>query len=180
MLRKVLAASGSALMLVAAASVADNDSPRARVLSAKLLPTQEVPALSSTGEGRFKAFIDDAAQTIHFELRYRGLEAPPVQAHIHIGQRHVNGGISVFLCGPAPDHDPCPAPEWGFVTVKGVLTPADIIGPVAQGIDPATDEANGFAELVRLLRSGATYANVHSTKFPAGEIRGQIKPEGRR
>jgi hypothetical protein len=62
-------------------------------------------------------------------------------------------------------------------TITGVLTPANIIGPAAQGIDPATDAANGFEELVRLLRSGVTYANVHSSKFPGGEIRGQIRPD---
>ena len=28
----------------------------------------------------------------------------------------------------------------------------------------------------RAIRSGATYANVHSTTYPGGEIRGQIKP----
>ena len=32
-----------------------------------------------------------------------------------------------------------------------------------------------FEELVRALRAGATYANVHTTGRPAGEIRGQIK-----
>jgi hypothetical protein len=29
--------------------------------------------------------------------------------------------------------------------------------------------------LVELLRDGDTYANVHSTKFPGGEIRGQVR-----
>jgi hypothetical protein len=53
--------------------------------------------------------------------------------------------------------------------VSGVITAAQIVGPAAQGI--ATGE---FAELVDALRSGAAYANVHTTTFPAGEIRGQI------
>ena len=44
-----------------------------------------------------------------------------------------------------------------------------MIGPAAQGIAPAE-----FAELVRALRAGAAYANVHTTTNTGGEIRGQI------
>src|ERR671915_582433 len=50
----------------------------------------------------------------------------------------------------------------------GVIAPADIIGPNDQGIEPGS-----FAEAVRAMRVGATYANVHSERFPGGEIRGQ-------
>lgn len=67
--------------------------------TAKLRGVDEVPALSSTGAGRFKATIDDENQTITFELSYTELEATPTQAHIHVGQRVINGAVSVFLCG---------------------------------------------------------------------------------
>jgi CHRD domain-containing protein len=46
-----------------------------------------------------------------------------------------------------------------------------VIGPNNQGLEPGA-----FDELVRAMRAGFTYANVHSNRFPAGEIRGQIKP----
>ena len=175
MIRQLFFISAAALLLLGTTAFGGDDGRRNNRLSATLKPTEEVPALSSTGRGRFKVRIDEGAQTISFELSYAGLEAAPTQAHIHVGQRSVNGGISVFLCGPAPAaQQPCPVPP---ATITGVLTPADIIGPVAQGLDPATDAANGFEELVRLLRSGVTYANVHSSKFPGGEIRGQIRPE---
>jgi hypothetical protein len=52
---------------------------------------------------------------------------------------------------------------------KGVIEPADVIGPEAQGIAPGE-----FDELVRAMKAGVTYANVHSELFPGGEIRGQI------
>jgi hypothetical protein len=52
---------------------------------------------------------------------------------------------------------------------------ADVIGPTTQGIEPGA-----FAELVRAMRAGVTYTNVHSTKFPAGEIRGQINDTNQR
>ena len=31
-----------------------------------------------------------------------------------------------------------------------------------------------YFDLLRLLRKGAVYANVHTMTFPAGEIRGQV------
>lgn len=44
-----------------------------------------------------------------------------------------------------------------------------MIGPAGQGI-----EAGALSELVAALRDGKTYVNVHTTKWPAGEIRSQI------
>jgi hypothetical protein len=34
--------------------------------------------------------------------------------------------------------------------------------------------AGDFAELVRAIRAGKAYVNVHSSVFPGGEIRGQL------
>ena len=124
-------------------------------------------SISTVGEGQFEATIDDVAQTITYELRYT-LENPATLSHIHFAQRHVGGGIIAFLCGgPKP---PCPAGTTATeAVVTGVITPADIVGPTGQGIEPGS-----FAEAVRAIRVGATYANVHPTRWPAGEIRGQI------
>jgi hypothetical protein len=58
-----------------------------------------------------------------------------------------------------------------------VLNAANIVGPAEQGIAPS--EGTEFDELVDLLRRGLTYANLHSAKFPAGEIRGQIRTNER-
>ena len=57
--------------------------------------------------------------------------------------------------------------------MSGTITAAQVIGPAGQGIQPGE-----FAELVKALRVGAAYANVHTTTFPAGEIRGQISSHG--
>jgi hypothetical protein len=45
-----------------------------------------------------------------------------------------------------------------------------VVGPTAQGIAPGE-----FAELVQAIRARAAYANIHTTAFPAGEIRDQVK-----
>jgi hypothetical protein len=137
---------------------------------------QEVPALSTSGHGTFRASIRSHGSAIKYRLSYAGLEAKPQQAHIHLGQRGVSAGVIVFLCsnlsGAPADTQPCPdAPA----TVTGTLRAADVIGPAAQGIDPGE-----FGELVRAIRAGATYANVHTEKYPAGEIRAQLERKGNR
>jgi hypothetical protein len=142
----------------------------------RLTGYQEVPALSTSGHGTFRASIRSHGSAINYRLTYAGLEAKPQQAHIHLGQRGVSAGVIVFLCsnlgnGPAGTQ-PCPdAPA----TVTGTLRPADVIGPSAQGIDPGE-----FGELVRAIRAGATYANVHTEKYPGGEIRAQLERRGKR
>jgi hypothetical protein len=169
----------AAMTLLLTVGVAASDQSRRNDrFGARLKPTEEVPALSSVASGSFRAWIDDANQTISYELSYEGLEGAPLQAHIHVGQRGVNGGISVFLCGNAPTVPPESVPQPPAcppspATITGVLSPANVVGPVPQGIELATT-ADEFDELVRMLRIGFTYANVHSSRFPGGEVRGQI------
>ena len=48
------------------------------------------------------------------------------------------------------------------------------VRPAGQGVAPTAGTVDEFDELVAPLRDGVTYANVHSSKFPGGAIRGQI------
>ena len=139
-----------------------------------LIGYQEVPAISTEGTGTFKARIDRNGQEISYRLTYADLEGAVQQAHIHFGQRAVNGGIVVFLCsnlgnGP-PGTQGCPPSP---ATVEGTIEPADVLGTTPnQGI-----EAGAFDELVDAIKAGVTYANVHSTKWPGGEIRAQLEDD---
>jgi len=143
-------------------------------VKANLTGFQEVPAVSSFGSGSFTAMIDTDAQTITYELSYGGLNSTAMAAHIHLGQRGANGGVAAFLCGGG-DKPACPAGTGGTETVSGVIDAADVIGPSGQGIAPGE-----FDELVRAIRAGVTYANVHTMTQPGGEIRGQISGKKRK
>src|SRR5688572_9435611 len=132
--------------------------------------------LSTQGSGFFRAWVNRGQNELRYTLSYRGaFDASPAggtvtQAHIHLGARAVNGGISAFLCsnlGNGPAGTPTCPPVEG--TVNGVIMPAHVVGPAGQGIAPTE-----FGELVRAMAAGATYVNVHTTTFPGGEIRGQI------
>ena len=171
--RKVLAVLGLAVATVCVGSAsADDRRHREEVVRARLIGLNEVPSVSTVARGRFKAVIDEEAGTITFTLSYSALEAPVTQAHIHVGQRHTNGGVSVFFCTNLAPPPGVPVPQacpQGPTEISGTLTQADVLGPAGQGV-----AANEFAELLRAIRAGATYANVHSEKFQLGEIRGPI------
>ena len=170
---------GLAMVMAVSLALATDRNPsgtnnqRETVFSDTLNGFQEAApsSISSVAVGTFEARIDDEAQTITYTLTYEGIEGGPVtQAHIHFGSRGTSGGVSAFLC--AGDKPPCPP---GAATITGVITAANVRGPDNQGI-----EQGSMPELIRAIRAGHTYVNVHSTRFPAGEIRGQINDRDQR
>ena len=142
---------------------------------------EENPDLSTTGTGSFTARLSDDGSSIHYKLSYSGLEGNVTQAHVHFAKAGVNGGISFWLCETASVQSPststptCPAPGG---TVEGDITSAEVIGPGATVGPPPTAgqgiEPGNLAEILAAMRAGHAYANVHSTKWPGGEIRAQL------
>lgn len=138
---------------------------------------EEVPSVSTTATGDFEARISRDGSRIDWELSYDDLEGAVQQAHIHFGQKGVNGGISVFLCtnlgnGPA-GMQPCPAPP---ARISGTIFAADVSPNIPATAAARTQGINTgeIGELIKAIRAGATYVNVHSTTWPGGEIRSQI------
>jgi len=122
--------------------------------------------LSTPGSGVFGALLNSSEISLAFELFYSGLEGGTVTgAHIHLGQSGLTGGIVIHICGTG-GKPACPSSP---AVVSGLLTAADVVAVPTQGIGPGE-----LGEVVRAMRKGDTYFNVHTTTFPGGEIRGQI------
>jgi len=142
-----------------------------RSVTAKLTGFEENTPKLTSGVGRFEATVQGS--TLSYTLSFSGLSSDAFMAHIHFGQRAVNGGIFLWLCGsataPGPAGTPtCPA-AGGTVSRSGV-TAADI-----QAVSGQNVSAGDFAGALRIIASGDAYANVHTTIFPGGEIRGQVR-----
>ncbi|HEX6997832.1 MAG TPA: CHRD domain-containing protein [Gammaproteobacteria bacterium] len=141
-------------------------------VTVRLIGYNEVPSVSTPARGMFAAQVDEAASTITYTLQYDPLSGDVTQAHLHLGERHTNGGISVWLCSNLTDPPPpagtqaCPP---GPAEISGTITPEQVGGPMDQGI-----AAGEFVELLEAMRAGAVYVNVHSTTHPGGEIRAQL------
>lgn len=138
---------------------------RATVFRARLRGFNEVPPIFTRGRGSFEARL--VGNTLRYRLRFSNLTTRATAAHIHFGQRGVNGEIIAFLCGGGGK------PRCGgrSGTITGTIRPRDILRIRGQGLS-----AGNFRAALRILRSGVSYVNVHSTRFPAGEIRGQVIP----
>jgi len=152
----------SLMLVLGQSSKGSNESHKA-----DLTGYEEVPAISSTGTGELRLKVDEDSQLIEYELSYENLEGTTTTAsHIHLGQKSVNGGVIAFFCGGGGK----PACTPGSGTFSGTIIPTDVIGPTAQGL-----AAGEFAEVLKALRAGQIYVNVHTNKHPGGEIRGQVK-----
>lgn len=134
----------------------------------------ETGAINSTGQATLKLTLDKTAQTLTYSLTYSGLTSV-LQSHIHLGKEHVAGGIMVFFCSnltspvPPAGTPSCPT-DVDPVTVTGTITAAGVVGPTAQNVT-----AGDFAAVIAALATDTAYANIHTTAFPAGEIRGQVR-----
>jgi hypothetical protein len=100
------------------------------------------------GGGSFGAVID--GRELCYGLSVRDIQ-DPTMAHIHRGGRNTNGPIVVTLTHPETGD---PGASSGCVTIR--------------------------RELVRRIRRNPTryYVNVHTPRFPAGAIRGQLFSRG--
>lgn len=158
------------VLAVVSIAFAGHDSGKTR-FEAVLTGYQEVPAVSTTGRGTIELEIQEGQ--IAYTLTYSDLEGGAVTAaHIHFGQRSVNGGVIAFFCGGG-GRPACTTPSGTF---SGTILPANVIGPTG----PQQFTPGALDELVRALRAGLVYANVHSTVSPGGEIRGQINDRNQR
>lgn len=148
----------------------------------RLRAFDEVPSVSSVAGGNFEA--DIVGNEIQWELTYFQLSTPVTQAHIHFAQKGVNGGIVIFLCSNLPNPPAgtaaCPASgtQDAPARISGTIHASDVVssqGATNQGISPGE-----LGKVLRAIRAGMAYANVHTERFPGGEIRGQLRfiPEG--
>ena len=171
---RVIAVAGViALLGVGSYAVAGEGSKNFRALP--MSGYEENPDVSTVASGSFEARLSQDGTKLAYELSYSGLEGTVLQAHIHFAKPAVNGGISIWLCETAGLQSPSAStptcPQEG--TVTGEVGAAEVVGPAGQGIAPGE-----LAEILAAMRAGHAYANVHSSKFPGGEIRAQINNHG--
>jgi hypothetical protein len=138
----------------------------ATIYSASLNGLNEVGPNASPGTGSGTFTLNGDLLTVN--LSFTGLTTPDVAGHIH-------------CCGPIGMNEPVAVPFSGFPTGTSGTYNQTFDLTLVSTYDPTflTSEGGtaGLAEagLIAALNTGQTYANIHTTLFPGGEIRGQIQ-----
>src|SRR5438552_1516371 len=157
----------------------NNNDGNALRFSTRLSTFNEVPPKANGASGTFRARLSEDGTTLSWTFTWSGLSGPPLFAHIHFGLKGANYPVMTFFCGgpkgnpDIPQKPDCPQTTSGSLT--GTTTAADIIAlnTARATTDQALDQ-HDFAGFLRALGAGSAYANMHTTRFPGGEIRGQI------
>lgn len=128
--------------------------------NAHLAGRNEVPPAATLAQGQAKFVISENELSIGYKLIVANIENV-IQAHIHIGAIGANGPVVAFLYGPAPISG-----RFSGVLAEGTITATNLVGPLA---------GQPLSALIEAIRAGNTYVNVHTSQYPGGEVRGQIR-----
>jgi hypothetical protein len=125
---------------------------------------EEVPPNDSRAQGQAIFQLSKDGTAIDYKLIVANIENV-TQSHIHLGPAGVNGPVIVWLYPSAPPAQLIPGRSQG-VLAEGTITDASLVGLLAGGT---------LEDLLDEMRAGNTYVNVHTSQFPPGEVRGQIR-----
>jgi hypothetical protein len=163
----------AAAAVVAAACGGDSTAPASKIvnLATTLSPANEVSVTGSpTSSGTFTATLDTSTNIFTWSGTFTGLTSNATLGHIH---GPFTPGGTATSAGVILNFDPLVTPGATFVGLK-TATSGTISGSVLlTSATQFTTTINGDS-LRKLLLAGQTYANIHTSTNPAGEIRGQI------
>jgi hypothetical protein len=125
---------------------------------------EEVPAVDSQAQGQAIFQLSRDGSELSYKLIVANIENV-TQAHIHLGPAGVNGPVIAWLYPAGPPAQLIPGRFQG-VLAEGAITSASLVGPLA---------GQTLADLLAQIEADNTYVNVHTSQFPPGEVRGQIR-----
>ena len=164
-MRRILLPAALLLSVAAIAACDDDEStgPQATVYVANLNGANEVPPRTTSASGN--ATFTVVGNTATYTISVAGLTTPPTAAHIHVGNSTVAGGV-IYNFFPTGTSVPTGTTNANFATGTIDLSLANISN--------AGQSVSGDS-LRKLFESGNAYVNVHTSTFPGGEIRDQIR-----
>lgn len=127
-----------------------NECKKTYEFKAKLSGRNEVPANCSKAHGYLKAVLSHDKKKLYFKIKFEGLKHITA-AHFHLAPECFNGPVVRNL-----KFDNCSN------IIEGKWTQCDAEQPL-------------FKYLVKQLFKGKIYVNIHTKKYPDGEIRGQLR-----
>jgi hypothetical protein len=145
-----------AIVLTASLGVAASHNSHTALLSGKEI----VPPVETQATGEVTFTLSKNGKELAYTLTVKDIENATA-AHIHAGKKGENGGpLAGLFAGPKKEG------MFSGELAKGTITVKDLKGPLA---------GKKVKDLLKVIKEGAAYVNIHTDKNPAGEVRGQIQ-----
>lgn len=127
---------------------------------AALTGAEVVPPVETKAAGEATFTLSKDGKELAYTLTAKDIENATA-AHIHAGKKGENGGpLAGLFAGPKKEG------SFSGELAKGTITDKNLMGPLA---------GKKVQDLVKIIKEGGAYVNIHTEKNPNGEVRGQIK-----
>jgi len=127
---------------------------------AALTGAGEIPKVATTAKGTAIFEPEMGGMDLHYKVTVDDIENVTA-SHIHLGKKGKNGPpVAGLFAGPKKEG------KFTGILAEGTITDKDLVGPLA---------GKTVKDLIKDIKKGELYVNVHTTKDPDGEIRGEIK-----
>jgi hypothetical protein len=130
-------------------------------MAATLSPGEETPApgILSGAVGTATVSVDATNQEIAVSLSLFNFATGTTAGHIHVGPRGVAGPVVINF--------PIPTGTTGDLPLTFRVGTAAFVARPEIGI-------NTMQDAIQAIVGGNAYVNIHTSQYPAGEIRGQL------
>lgn len=132
--------------------------------NAALSGKQEVPPAATKARGQASFKVSKDSTFIQFRLNVANIRNVTM-AHIHLAPAGANGPVVAWLLPSEPPPQLIEGRSQGTLAA-GLITAANLVGPLA---------GQTINDLIEAMAAGDAYVNVHTSQYPGGEIRGQIR-----
>ena len=167
-IRAIVIVATAALIGAVACSKKDDTTAPAPVskivtFKATMSGASEVPANTSTGTGTFTATLDTSTNVFTYDITFTGLTSGVNNGHIH------GPALATATSGTTINFHTLAGATFSFGATAGTAHGSAVLNTTT-----AITATMSGDSLKKLLFAGLTYANIHTTQNPGGEIRGQI------
>jgi CHRD domain len=155
MTRLLCGAAVAAALLISASP----SSAQVVTMTANLNGGEETPILNTGAVGTAVVSVDPVNEEISVTLSVFNLPTGTTAGHIHIGPKGIAGPVVINF--------PIPTGRTGDLPLTFRVGAAAFVARPEIGI-------NTIGDAIQSIVGGNAYVNIHTSQYPAGEIRGQL------
>lgn len=147
------------IIFLLAVSLATSSFAAEKSFKTILSGSESIPAVETMAKGDSTFTLIKDGKALSYYVTVSDIENVTA-AHIHLGKKGENGPPVALITKEKR------AGTFSGTLAEGTITKNELMGPMM---------GKSVEDLVKEIKKGDAYLNVHTDKYPNGEIRGQIQ-----